>query len=108
MIESLREQEREELVKFLKERSIFRLLDDQIIHGLSLSLAEKHCGPGHIVFKEATRATDFISFARAPSKSNETKMTSRLHSLPQANVSVKCRCSIINRAPQLFVCLKKR
>lgn len=52
MVETLQEQEREELVKFLKERSILRLLDDQIIHGLSLSLSEKHCGPGHIVFKE--------------------------------------------------------
>lgn len=29
-----------------------RLLDDRIIHGLSLSLIEKHCGPGHIIFKE--------------------------------------------------------
>ncbi|MFN8552479.1 MAG: cyclic nucleotide-binding domain-containing protein [Candidatus Obscuribacterales bacterium] len=52
MIESLQDQEREQLVQFLKERSILRLLDDRIIHGLSLSLVEKHCGPGHIVFKE--------------------------------------------------------
>jgi CRP/FNR family cyclic AMP-dependent transcriptional regulator len=52
MIQSLQEQEREQLVQFLKERSILRLLDDRIIHGLSLSLIEKHCGPGHIVFKE--------------------------------------------------------
>jgi CRP/FNR family transcriptional regulator, cyclic AMP receptor protein len=52
MIESLQEQEREQLVNFLKESSILRLLDDRIIHGLSLSLVEKHCGPGHVVFKE--------------------------------------------------------
>lgn len=52
MIESLQEQEREQLVQFLKERSILKLLDARIIHGLSLSLVEKHCGPGHIVFKE--------------------------------------------------------
>ncbi len=52
MIDSLQEQEREQLVKFLKESSILRLIDDRIIHGLSLSLVEKHCGPGHIVFRE--------------------------------------------------------
>jgi CRP/FNR family transcriptional regulator len=52
MIQPLQEQEREQLVQFLKESSILRLLDDRIIHGLSLSLVEKHCGPGHIVFKE--------------------------------------------------------
>lgn len=41
MIQTLQEQEREQLVQFLKERSILRLLDDRIIHGLSLSLTEK-------------------------------------------------------------------
>ena len=52
MLDSLQEQDREELVSFLKERSILCVLDDTIIHGLSLSLEEVHCGPGFVVFHE--------------------------------------------------------
>ncbi len=53
MIDSLQEQDREELVKFLKEDSILRMIDDdRIIYGLSLSLEEINCGPGHVVFRE--------------------------------------------------------
>lgn len=52
MVNSLQEQDREELVSFLKTKSILSVLDDSIIHGLSLSLEEIHCGPGFIVFKE--------------------------------------------------------
>jgi hypothetical protein len=53
MIDSLQEQDREELVKFLKEGSILRMIDDdRIIYGLSLSLEEMNCGPGHVVFRE--------------------------------------------------------
>lgn len=52
MIDSLQEQEREQLVKFLKESSILRVIDDTIIYGLSLSLEEISCGPGFIVFRE--------------------------------------------------------
>ena len=40
VMDSLQEQEREQLVTFLKERSILCVLDDTIIHGLSLSLEE--------------------------------------------------------------------
>jgi hypothetical protein len=55
MIETRQEQEREELVSFLKERSILGLLDHTIIHGLSLSLEELNCGPGYIVFREGDK-----------------------------------------------------
>ena len=52
VMDSLQEQEREPLVSFLKERSILCVLDDTIIHGLSLSLEEITCGPGFVVFHE--------------------------------------------------------
>jgi hypothetical protein len=52
VMDSLQEQEREQLVSFLKERSILCVLDDTIIHGLSLSLEEIVCGPGFVVFHE--------------------------------------------------------
>ncbi len=52
MLDSLQEQDREELVTFLKERSLLYVLDDTIIHGLSMSLEEIHCGPGYVVFRE--------------------------------------------------------
>jgi hypothetical protein len=52
VMDSLQEQEREQLVSFLKGRSILCVLDDTIIHGLSLSLEEITCGPGYVVFHE--------------------------------------------------------
>ncbi|HEY9871618.1 MAG TPA: cyclic nucleotide-binding domain-containing protein [Candidatus Obscuribacterales bacterium] len=46
----------EELVAFLKERSIFRVLDERVLKGIAQLFEELSCGPGHIVFKQGDDA----------------------------------------------------
>jgi hypothetical protein len=48
--------ESQELVDFLKDRSILKVLDERVLHGISKLFEEIQCGPGHIVFKEGDTA----------------------------------------------------
>lgn len=47
---------RQELVDFLKEHSIFKVLDLRILEGISPIFAEIHYGPGQIIFKQGDPA----------------------------------------------------
>jgi hypothetical protein len=47
---------RQELVEFLKEQSIFKVLDARIIEGISPIFSEMQFGPGQIVFKQGDPA----------------------------------------------------
>ncbi|GEM_PF-1293563 len=49
-------QTQEEIVQFLKERSILRVLEERIIGGLLPLFEEITCGPGHVVFKQGDEA----------------------------------------------------
>jgi hypothetical protein len=57
---------RQELVEFLKEKSIFKVLDLRILEGISPIFMEMSCGPGHIVFKQGD-AADAIYIIRTGS-----------------------------------------
>lgn len=45
-----------EIMNFLKNHSIFQVLDREIIEGLAPQIAELECGPGSIVFQEGDPA----------------------------------------------------
>jgi CRP-like cAMP-binding protein len=49
-------QTKEEIVLFLKERSIFRVLNEKVLAGITQLFEKLHCGPGHIVFKQGDEA----------------------------------------------------
>lgn len=49
-------QTKEDIVQFLKERSIFRVLSERVLHGITQLFEEIRCGPGHIVFKRGDDA----------------------------------------------------
>src|SRR6185437_14776053 len=49
-------EQRQEIVEFLKEHSIFKVLDIQILEGIAPIFAEVQYGPGQIVFKQGDPA----------------------------------------------------
>ncbi|HEY9715576.1 MAG TPA: cyclic nucleotide-binding domain-containing protein [Chroococcales cyanobacterium] len=59
MPEANQELELEQLIKFLKEDSILKLISDSMLYGLSLNLEEIQCGPGHVVFQEGDASDGF-------------------------------------------------
>ena len=48
--------QRQELVEFLKEHSIFKVLDTRILEGISPIFSETQYGPGQIIFKQGDPA----------------------------------------------------
>lgn len=67
-----------EIIDFLKNHSIFQLLDREIIEGLSQQIIELECGPGHIVFQEGDPADAIFIIRRGA--------VAVLQSKPQAKV----------------------
>jgi hypothetical protein len=51
--------ENQELVDFLKDRSILKVLDERVLYGIAKLFEEIHCGPGQVVFKEGDLADAF-------------------------------------------------
>ncbi len=49
-------QTKDEIVQFLKERSIFRVLSERVLSGITQLFDEVRCGPGHMVFKQGDEA----------------------------------------------------
>jgi CRP/FNR family cyclic AMP-dependent transcriptional regulator len=49
-------EQRQEIVEFLKEHSIFKVLDLRILEGISPIFSEVHYGPGQIVFEQGDPA----------------------------------------------------
>jgi hypothetical protein len=49
-------QSKQELVEFLKERSIFKVLDERVLGGICQLFQEVECGPGHVIFKQGEEA----------------------------------------------------
>ncbi len=50
---------KDEIVVFLKERSIFRVLSEQVLSGIAPLFELSPCGPGHVVFRQGD-ASDAI------------------------------------------------
>ena len=59
-------QDKQDLVDFLKERSILKVLDERVLGGICSLFQEISCGPGYVVFKQGDQA-DAIYIIRAGS-----------------------------------------
>src|SRR5271169_4241020 len=49
-------QTKEEIVQFLRERSIFRVLSERVLAGITQLFEEVRCGPGYVVFRHGEEA----------------------------------------------------
>lgn len=45
-------QSNDELAAFLKERTLFKVLEERVLRGIARLFQEIQCGPGHIVFRQ--------------------------------------------------------